>query len=59
MMMAMAKYATGGYCFSVRLSLTMACCWSLQDYGIPLNSDEIDFLLNELDKDGDGEINYR
>lgn len=27
--------------------------------GIPLNDEEVDMLLNELDKDGDGEINYR
>ena len=30
-----------------------------QDNAIPLRDDEVDYLLNELDKDGDGEINYR
>ena len=30
-----------------------------QETGIKLTDDEITFLLDELDKDGDGEINYR
>ncbi|KAL8613986.1 hypothetical protein ACOMHN_023221 [Nucella lapillus] len=30
----------------------------LRDAGIPLLEDEVDMLLDELDKDGDGEINY-
>ncbi|XP_076434892.1 uncharacterized protein LOC143274835 [Babylonia areolata] len=30
----------------------------LKDAGIPLKDDDIDLLLEELDKDGDGEINY-
>lgn len=29
------------------------------DNDIPLSEDEIQILLNELDKDGDGEVNYR
>ena len=31
----------------------------LQETGIKLTDDEIASLLDELDKDGDGEINYR
>ena len=27
--------------------------------GIPMSENEIEALLNVLDKDGDGEINYR
>jgi Ca2+-binding EF-hand superfamily protein len=31
----------------------------LQETGIKLSDDEIEELLNELDRDGDGEINYK
>ena len=30
-----------------------------QESGIKLTTDEINMLLDELDRDGDGEINYR
>jgi len=30
-----------------------------QELGIALTEDEVELLLEELDKDGDGEINYR
>ena len=31
----------------------------MQDLGIALTEDELEDLIAELDKDGDGEINYR
>ena len=31
----------------------------LKESGIKMTADEINMLLNELDRDGDGEINYR
>lgn len=31
----------------------------LQDLGISLTEEELEDLITELDKDGDGEINYR
>ena len=31
----------------------------LQETGIKLSEDEIQLLLEELDRDGDGEINYK
>ena len=33
--------------------------YHLQESGIKLTDEEIEMLLDELDKDGDGEINYR
>ena len=40
--------------------LRSCCCFSfLQETGIKLSEDEIQLLLEELDRDGDGEINYK
>lgn len=39
------------------LHVFISCCF--QESGIDLTDDDIAHLIAELDKDGDGEINYR
>lgn len=39
--------------------LELVYAYVLQELGISLTEEEILILINELDKDGDGEINYR
>ena len=34
-------------------------CGYFQETGLKLTEEEIEFLVEDLDKDGDGEINYR
>ena len=56
------------YCFRLKISkfCTILCSlidifkwFTLQETGILLNDEEINQLIMELDRDGDGEINYR